>query len=50
MNTRLFLYGAWCLAILGGFVMAANAGYSPFADGRRAPMRAGGGYYGPTHK
>jgi len=42
-----FLYGFWCLGIIGLFLAAASQGYSPFADGGRvAAVRA----YGPTHK
>ena len=47
MNTRAFLYGLWCLGILGLSVVSSFYGYSPFADGngRQQP-----GIYGPTHK
>jgi len=45
-----FLYGLWCLGIIGVFLAASVYGYSPFANGGRAAPRVGGGYYGPTHK
>lgn len=48
MNARLFIYGIWCLLISGGYLAASFVGYSPFADGGRAPVRSG--IYGPNHK
>lgn len=43
-----FLFGLWSLIITGAFLGATVYGYSPFADGGRAPARTG--LYGPTHK
>ena len=43
-----FLFGLWSLAIAGAVLGASVYGYSPFADGGRAPVRPG--LYGPTHK
>lgn len=48
MGWRLFLYGAWCLGIVGSFLTASVVGYSPFADGGRSALRTAA--YGPTHK
>jgi len=47
MSTRSFLFGAWCLALVGGNVVSSYYAWSPFADGKR-DNRAG--FYGPTHK
>jgi len=49
MGWRIFLYGLWCLGILGSYLAASVVGYSPFADGGRSAFRSGA-YYGPTHK
>lgn len=48
MTRGSFVYGLWCLGIIGLFLTASVRGYSPFADGRRAPLV--GGVYGPSHK
>lgn len=50
MSRGSFLYGLWSLGIIGSFMMASSYGYSPFADGGRSAVRAGGIYTGPTHK
>ena len=48
MSSRLFLYALWCLGVTGLFVVSGFYAWSPFADGGRAPHRAG--YCGPTQK
>ncbi|WP_380875245.1 hypothetical protein ACFB49_03890 [Sphingomonas sp. DBB INV C78] len=48
MGWRTFLYGLWCLGIVGAYLAAAVVGYSPFADGGRSAVRSA--MYGPTHK
>jgi hypothetical protein len=48
MSVRFFLYGLWCLTILGLFVLSGIFAWSPFADGGRAARPTG--IYGPTHK
>jgi len=48
MSTRSFLYGLWCLAVAGIFVVSGFFAWSPFADGGRTGPRVGA--YGPTHK
>ena len=56
MTRGIFLFGAWCLLVTGGFAYASFAGYSPFADGARtaAGARGPGGVFinrgGPRHK
>lgn len=54
MRTTTFLYGLWCLAIVGLFMLASNYAWSPFADGRKGPRGGGGGGVifvgGPNHK
>ena len=51
MSRGSFLYGLWCLGIVGAFSAASVYGYSPFANGGKVAARGvGGGYYGPTHK
>jgi len=48
MKPGTLFYALWCLLVLGGLLTAQHYGYSPFADGARAPgaVRA----YGPQHK
>ncbi len=48
MSRRVFLFGLWCLAVTGVFVLSGFFAWSPFADGGRAAPRAL--VYGPTHK
>lgn len=48
MGWRIFLYGLWCLGIVGAYLSAAVVGYSPFADGGRPLLRTA--VFGPTHK
>jgi len=48
MSRGAFLYGLWCLAIVGLFLGASVYGYSPFANGGRSAIRSG--VYGPSHK
>ncbi len=58
MNRGVFIFGAWCLLVAGGFAYATFSGYSPFADGERASSARGpggvillpGGRGGPRHK
>lgn len=52
MNGRVFLYGLWCLGVVGLFMTSSMFAWSPFAEGGKArPIGGiGGGYYGPTHK
>ena len=53
MSMKTFLYAAWCLAIVGGFLAATTYAWSPFAEGRRATGgggHVGGVYVGPRHK
>lgn len=53
MRTSIFLYGLWCLAIVGLFMVANIYAWSPFADGRSGPRGSGGGVIfvgGPNHK
>lgn len=55
MSRGLFVFGLWCLIVVGGFAYASFAGYSPFADGERAEgARGPGGVFigrgGPRHK
>ena len=47
MSTRLYLYAAWCLMLLGGTAWTSYYAWSPFSDGQRAART---GFYGPTHK
>ena len=48
MSRGSFLYGLWCLGMVGLFLGGIAYAYSPFADGGRVAPRAGA--YGPTHK
>lgn len=48
MSRSTFLYGLWCLGVLGLYLACASQGYSPFADGARTS--AVHGAYGPNHK
>ncbi len=54
MRTSIFLYGLWCLAVVGLFMLANLHAWSPFADGRPGPRGSGGGGVifvgGPNHK
>lgn len=57
MNTKTFVYAAWCLLVAGGFLAATAFAWSPFAEGRRATADQyrgggyiGGVYVGPRHK
>jgi hypothetical protein len=48
MTRTAFLYGLWCLGIIGLSLTATAYGYSPFADGGGMTHRTS--FYGPTHK
>ena len=48
MSGRTFLYGLWCLGVVGLFMVSGVFAWSPFADGGRSGPRSG--FYGPTHK
>lgn len=52
MNGRAFLYGLWCLGVVGLFMTSSMFAWSPFAEGGRArPTGVGGVFYGgPNHK
>jgi cbb3-type cytochrome oxidase subunit 3 len=48
MDGKSIFYSIWTLGMSGMFLASTMFAYSPFADGGRAPSRAG--MYGPTHK
>ena len=43
MSRGIFIFGIWCLLIVSAFAYASFAGYSPFADGKRASSVRGVG-------
>jgi hypothetical protein len=48
MRPVAILYACWCALVIGGLIWAGIHGYSPFADGARAPGAQAA--YGPQHK
>ncbi|HSI18268.1 MAG TPA: hypothetical protein VK980_10895 [Sphingomonas sp.] len=48
MIRHVILYGVFCLAVVGLFMLTASDGYSPFSTGGARPMSHA--FYGPTHK
>lgn len=48
MKRSTFFYSLWCIVVIAAFIIAAFAGYSPFADGGRPLFRHGAS--GPHHK
>jgi hypothetical protein len=47
MNAKIFLYGLWCLGIVGTSLVTSYYAWSPFSDGG---TRTRAGFYGPSHK
>ncbi len=51
--TKILIYAAWSVAMLGLYGWSAAFGYSPFGDGQRVSANGvfiGGYRSGPTHK
>ncbi len=48
MIRHVILYGVFCFAVVGLFMLTASDGYSPFATGGARSVTHG--FYGPTHK
>ncbi len=48
MIRHVILYGIFCLAVVGLFILTAADGYSPFSTGGARSVSHG--LYGPNHK